>query len=438
MKLQKNDEIELVCTDLSDQGFGIGHVGGMTVFVNDLLPDETARVRIIKTNKTWAIGKVIERLKDNPDRIQPVCASANACGGCALMHLTYPAQLKRKEKQLKDLFLRVDDQMDLLPPIGMEDPLHYRNKAQFPIGVKNGKVVGGFYKPRSNTIVPIQSCAIQSDTINRIYQWILEHLNTRQAESLRHVLIRDSFKTGEVLVVLIGPENLGFDRLAKALIKDHPEVVGVIWNKNDRKDNVILGDEYEVLEGRDSLHEKCLDLDIDLHFKSFFQVNPIQMEKLYTCALQLADLQPTDRVIELYSGTGTIGLLASRKAKEVIGVEIVPEAVENAKANARANQIENAQFVCMDASEFAAQNSNAADVVLVDPPRKGMSEQGIRDIVRLSPRKVVYISCNPRTLARDLAIFKEDDYRCKVIQPVDMFPYTTGMECVALLEKRED
>lgn len=436
--MKKNDELTLTCTDLSDLGFGIAHHDGMTIFVSNLLPGEKARVRLIRVQKTWAIGKVMERMTTSPDRTDPRCEKAGICGGCSLMHLTPAAQKKYKEKQLNDLFHAVSPSIEVLPLLTMENPWHYRNKAQFPVGVKDGQVIGGFYRPRSNTIVPIRDCLIQSEKINEVYRWLLDALRPEQAENLRHLLIRHSAATGDLQVVFIGPKNVDLKSLTDRLTEAFPEIRSVVFNENSRNDNVILGDRYEILYGSDSIHEKCLDLDIQLHFKSFFQVNPAQMEVLYTRALELADLQPDDSVIELYSGTGTIGLLAAGRAGSVTGVEIVPEAVDNARENQRLNGIENAEFICMDATEFAAKNEKPADVVLVDPPRKGMSRQGIEDIAALHPKRVIYISCNPRTLARDLKEFDAKGYAADVIQPVDMFCHTSGVECVArLIQKKE-
>lgn len=437
VNMKKNDEFELECTDLSDQGFGIGHRDGMTIFVSDLLPDEKARIRIIKVQKTYAIGKVIERIHTSPDRTEPVCAKAGKCGGCALLHLRYDKQLDYKEKQLKDLFGKVDPQIEVLPPIGMKTPYYYRNKAQFPIGVQDGQVVGGFYRARTNDIVPIDECRIQSKEINAIYKWVLDHLSVRQAKNLRHLFIRYSTQTDQAQVVFIGAKNIDLEDLVRKMVAAFPNITSVVFNENRRNDNVILDEPYTVFYGSDSLDVKCLDLDIRLHFKSFFQVNPSQMEVLYARALKMADLKKQDEVIELYSGTGTIGLLAARKAGHVTGVEIVPEAVENARENQKRNHIDNAEFICMDATQFANQNTKPADVVLVDPPRKGMTSQGIDDIAALNPQRVVYISCNPRTLARDLGEFKKKGYQAVQIQPVDMFPNTTGMECVALIVKEK-
>lgn len=431
--MKKNQEFELTVTDLSDQGFGIGHEQGMTVFVSNLLPKEKAIVRVIKVEKTYAIARVMKMIEQSDERVQPLCDQAGRCGGCAFMHLDYPSQLEYKHKQLKTLFERVDSEIEVRPILGMEDPYYYRNKAQFPIGVENGQVVGGFYKARTNQIVPIQECKIQSKQINEIYHWVLNHLTIEQAQDLRHLFLRHSKKTGDLQVVFIGQNNTDLHAITSKLVKQFPAVTSVVFNENKRNDNVILGKNYQVLYGSDCIAEQCLDLEIQLHFKSFFQVNPDQMEVLYSHALSLANLQKTDQVIELYSGTGTIGLLAAKRAGHVIGVEIVEDAVKNAKENQRRNGIDNAEFICMDATKFAHQNKNEADVVFVDPPRKGMTKQGIEDICALNPKRIVYVSCNPRTLARDLNEFYERGYTCPTIQPVDMFPHTTGVESIALL-----
>ena len=433
--MKKNEEFTAVCTGLTDQGFGVVKKDGMTVFVSDLLPDETAKVRIIKQFKKYAIGKCVELLSKSEVRVKPKCALAGKCGGCAFQNIQYEKQLQYKHDELEHLFKQVSTEIDVLPVLGMEDPYYYRNKAQFPIAVENGEIKSGFYRPRTNDIMDVKECAIQSKEINTVFQWIKENIPVKLAEPLRQILIRASLKTKEVQVVFIGKQDTGLKDFAKHLAEHFPEVVSVLFNHNEGKDNVILGDDYQVLYGRDFIMEDCLGLKVKLHFKSFFQVNPMQMEVLYSEARKMADLKPEDTVIELYSGTGTIGMLAARQAGKVIGVEIVPEAVENAKENAELNSLTNAEFICQDATEFAGQNSSKADVVIVDPPRKGMTDQGIADIARLSPRRVVYISCGPRTLARDLKTFEQFGYHCRKIQPVDMFPQTAHTECVALIEK---
>lgn len=433
--MKKNDTFTVTCTDLTDQGFGVAHVDGMTVFVSGLLPQEEAVIRIVKPFKKYAIARVEKRLGTSPDRTTPVCEYAGKCGGCAFQHVQYSSQLKWKQKQLQELFEKVSPDILVLPVKGMDSPYAYRNKAQFPIQVQNGKIVSGFYRSRTNEIVDMEHCAIQSDRINEVFAWIKAHLPLNSAKPLRHIFIRESHRTGQVQVVFIGKADVGLKAFAQQLHEHFPMVRSVVFNENLRDDNVILGEKYQVLYGSDSILEDCLGLSIQLHFKSFFQVNPIQMEVLYSEALKLADLKPDDEVIELYSGTGTIGMLASRQARHVTGVEIVEEAVENARANVRLNHIENADFVCEDASKFAAENENKADVVFVDPPRKGMTAQGIHDILRLQPKKIVYISCNPRTLVRDLDEFQKAGYQCREVQPVDMFAHSANIECVALLQK---
>ena len=433
--MNKNEEFTARCTGITDQGFGVFRHDGKTVFAAGLLPGEEARIRIIKLFKKYAIGKCVELLSKSDARTEPVCALAGKCGGCSFQQIRYEDQLKYKHAELEHLFRQVDPDIEVLPVLGMKDPFYYRNKAQFPIAVEDGKVISGFYRPRTNEILDMVECPIQSKEINKIFAWIKATLPASLAEPLRHLLIRSSLKTKEAQVVFIGKTDAGLKDYAQKLARQFPEIVSILFNENEGTDNVILGDHYHVLYGRDFIMEDCLGLKVQLHFKSFFQVNPVQMEVLYTQALEMADLKPSDTVIELYSGTGTIGMLAARQAGSVIGVEIVEEAVKNARENARLNHLDNVEFICEDASKFAAENTSDADVVIVDPPRKGMTEQGIADIVRLSPNRIVYISCNPRTLARDLQSFAKAGYKCQKVQPVDMFPQTAHVETVALMSK---
>lgn len=431
--MKKNQMTTLECTGLTDLGYGICRENDHPIYVSNLLPGERAEIKIIKSSRNYSIGKVIGRLNDAPGRIEPKCPAFKRCGGCSYQNLSYASQMELKQKQLDHLF----EGIPVMPIIGMDDPFYYRSKAQFPIQVEDGKVTGGFYQSRTNKIVPIEECMIQNPMINKIWKWILENITVQQASPLRHVFIRSSLTTHQSQVVFIGKKDHNLKVLADKLHEQFESIVSVVFSYNDCQDNVILKDKYTILYGTDYITEDCLGLKIQLHFKSFFQVNPVMMEKLYEQALDLADLNKEDTVIELYSGTGTIGMLAAREAKEVVGVEIVPEAVENARENAKINHIGNIRFVCQDASQFAHEQKGTADVVMVDPPRKGMSEQGIADVCMLSPRRVVYISCNPRTLARDLKLFEKDGYVCRKIQPVDMFAQTAGVECAALLERKE-
>lgn len=436
--MKRNEVFQAECLDLSDKGYGVCRHNGEVVFVPDLLPGEQAEVKIIFPSSRFSIGKVIRRMSDSDERITPVCPVAGQCGGCMLQHMDYEAEKKAKTAWMKKLFKDVEVK-DILGAAKEGQDLHYRNKAQFPVQVKNGEILTGFYRPNSNSIVNTDHCDIQSEKINQVYKFIKEHLTIRQAEVLRHIFIRASEKTGQVQVVFVGRANR-FKRLARLSVEEFPEIASIVYCENKREDNVILTNHAEVLYGQPWILEECMGNEIELDFRSFFQVNPKMMEKLYQRALDAAEIQDTDTVIDLYSGTGTIGLAAAKRAKKVVGVEIVSEAVENARRNAERNGIENAEFLCMDATDFARDFKEAgrhADVVIVDPPRKGLSEQGINDIIAIDPGRLVYVSCGPQTLRRDLERFERGGWKARWIQPVDMFSRTPNVECVALLEKAE-
>ena len=437
--MKKNEEYIVTCFDETNQAAGIVKIENMIVFVPGLLKQEKAKIKILKVQKNYAYGKIIELLKKADDRILPACNVYNKCGGCQYQHIRYPGQLERKETQLRSRVSRKLPDIKIKKVIGMTDPFYYRNKAQFPVQIKEGKVIMGFYRAHSNDIVCCQQCLIQSKEINEIYKHIQENITIKMAQGLRHIFIRHAEHTNECQIVFIGSQKNDFQDLIDQLIKNFSNIKSIVFNLNTRKDNVILGERYEILYGRDFIYETCLSNQVKLHFKSFYQVNPKQMEILYQQAIKAARLSSDMTCIEMYSGVGTIGMAVSRYVKEVIGVEIVKEAVENAQENCRLNQINNCRYICQDASAFAAECKKQrlyVDVIFVDPPRKGMTRQGIEDIAKIWPARVVYISCNPETLIRDLEIFKEKGYECKYIQPVDMFCQTTGLECVALIEKQ--
>lgn len=423
--MKKNEMYEATCTDLTDMGAGIVKINDEVVFVYDLLPGEEAVIKIIKTYSKYAIGKVVERKTQSPFRQHPPCPVAKWCGGCQLQHVAYEGQCAFKDQWMNELFRG----LNVKKIIPAKDPAYYRNKAQFPVRVKEGKIEMGFYKLHSNDVVDTRSCMIESSRINDLFLWIKEHCSIAQAEELRHVMIRNE------QVVFIGRKNIDLAQLTKDMIKEFPDLESVVFNENLRKDNVILGEKYKVLFGKDWMMSECLGNKVKLHFKSFFQVNQKQMEVLYQTAIDLADFQGNERCVELYAGTGTIGMAISKYVKEVIGVEIVQEAVENANENVKLNGIKNCRYICQDATQFAKEFEGKCDVLIVDPPRKGLSEEGISHIERIDPKKVIYISCNPKTLKRDIDRLKEKNYVTKQIQPVDMFPYTTGIECVSLIEK---
>lgn len=430
--MKKNEQYTVECVALTDLAAGVCRIDEEAVFVYDLLPGEKARIQIIKTYSKYAIGKVIERLTTSQARQEPVCPVAKWCGGCQMQHIAYAEQCGFKNQWLQDLFRTYP----LLPIRKAEDPLLYRNKAQFPVQVRNGKVEMGFYRLHSNTIVDTKECFIQSPAINKVFLWIKEHISLEQARCLRHVMIREG--KDHIQVVFIGERNIDLNQFTARMTKRFSEIESVVFNENRRNDNVILGEKYDVLYKNDWIMAECMGNRIKLHFKSFFQVDPAQTEILYQTAIDLAQLKKEDRLVELYAGTGTIGMAMAPYVKEVTGVEIVKEAVDNANENVRLNHIENCSYICQDATAFAREYEGECDVLVVDPPRKGLSEEGIGHIERIAPKKMIYISCNPKTLRRDLDRLKERGYDCSILQPVDMFPYTTGIECVALIEKRKE
>lgn len=424
--MKKNEIYVSECLDITNQGYGIVKIDSIVVFVSGLLPKEKAKIRILKVLKNYAFGKIEELLEQSAIRRQPLCPIASSCGGCCFQHVEYQEQLRIKSKYVSSLMKDVK----VYPTLGMEDPWYYRNKAQFPVQVTNGKVQMGFYRAHSNQIVDCDHCRIQSKEINEVYSYIKEHIKVKQAVGLRHILLRSN-EEQEVQVVFIGTENHIFD-LSKELVKHFSNIVSIVFNENLRNDNVILGQRYEVLFGSDSITQNCMGQKIRLHFKSFFQVNPKQMEVLYSKAIESAKLDKSKQVIDLYSGVGTISCILALHVKKVIGVEIVKEAVQNAVQNAQINHLENVEFVCADVSDFIRSYKEKTDVVFVDPPRKGLTQTGIQHISMLKPETIVYISCNPNTLARDALLFKEKGYTLKSVQPVDMFCHTNGLECIAV------
>lgn len=429
--MKKNEEYIVTCIDDTDLNSGVVKIDDMVVFVPNLLIGEKAKIKIVKVNKKYAFGIITQLLGPSINRQELACEVAKTCGGCQLQYMKYAYQLDYKYKHVKKLF----EDIEVKPILGMDSPWYYRNKAQFPVKIKDGKVQMGFYRQHSNDVVTCKECKIQDFTINEIFGFIQKHITIEMAEGLRHIFIRHS-STDEIQVVFIGKNEKNVFSLSKLLKNTFSNITSIVFNYNTRNDNVILGDTYKVLYGNDYIIEKCLGNKVKLHFKSFFQVNPIQMEVLYNQAIKAANLSGNETCIDMYAGTGTIGMAVSKHAKSVIGVEIVKEAVDNANENTKMNHLDNCHYVCQDATDFAHEHKNdKIDVVFIDPPRKGMTENGIQDTVTMQPEKIIYVSCNPKTLSRDLKIFKNYGYQCEYVQPVDMFCQTTGLECVAKLVK---
>lgn len=433
--MKKNDRFTVTIEDETNLGYGVTHIDGMTVFVANALPHEVMEIQILKVKNTYTYARYVNIITPSLERTKVKCEVAHQCGGCQLQHRTYDSQCSFKQAQIEKLF----PNEIVKEIISAQHPWYYRNKAQFPVQIKDGQVKIGFYRNHSNDIIENADCCIQSKAINDIYQFLKENLSVEEAEGLRHILMRSNSKQ-ELQLVFIGTKNLGWKSLITKLTDSHPNVNGILFNKNQRNDNVILGDEYKVLWGNERLPMECMNNQISLSFQSFFQVNTEQMERLYQCVLEAGQFQPTDHVIEFYSGTGTIGMSVANQVKKVTGVEIEPKAVEDAKENCRINGITNCEYICQDATEFAremAERKEEVDAVIVDPPRKGCTKQGILDMTGLNPEKIIYVSCNPVTLKRDLEIFKSQGYQCQWIQPVDMFPQTIHVETVCLLSQRK-
>lgn len=437
------------CIDLSFEGKGVVKTLYGVCFVDGLFPGEEAYIQINYKRAGSFFGKVTKLNKKSPDRIQPRCGVCTACGGCQFQQLAYPAQLEYKTNKVKDAFRRhLGKELNILPCIGMDEPYNYRNKIQVPIGRDpHGHIVTGFYRSGTHKIVPIDECHIEDKRAGAILKEIKSLIKQFRYEPynedtrtgiFRHILIRTSYHYDEIMVTLVtnADEFKGKNNFVKELIKRVPSIKTVVQNINTRDTNVILGEKERVLYGTGTIKDSILGVDFIISSKSFFQVNPVQVEKLYSKAIEAAGLTEDDEVFDAYCGIGTISLIASKQCKSVLGVEIVNEAIKDAIKNAKLNKIENTKFICGDAGEtlekLAAENTHF-DVVFVDPPRKGLDEKFINSLLRVSPKRLVYVSCDPETLARDINILSSK-YEIKSIQPVDMFPFTFHVESVCCLE----
>lgn len=444
----KKEIITGTCIDLSSEGKGIIKDNGRVILVNGLFIDEEAEVELLYKRAGVYYAKIKKLIKKSLDRIEPKCKVCTACGGCQFQQLSYLAQLKYKTNKVKESLLRIGHiESKVNDCIGMDEPYNYRNKVQVPFGYnKFNKVIYGFFKENSHEIIEIDNCYIEDKRARKILKTIKELLprynlhpydEDKLCGELRHVLIRTSNYKKEIMVVLV--MNLddfkGRNNFVRDLVKICPEITTIVLNINKRKTDVILGEKEKILYGSGFILDKLCNFSFRISPKSFYQINPVQCEKLYNLAIDFAKLESSETILDAYCGIGTIGLCASKFAKNVIGVEINKEAVIDAKNNAKANNIKNANFVLEDASKFMldlASKNEKIDVVFLDPPRKGSDEVFLNSLIKLSPKRIIYISCNPATLARDLAFLK-DIYEINKIQPVDMFPFTEHVETICAL-----
>ncbi len=452
MEYRKNDLVTLEIEDCGIDGEGIGKADGFTVFVKDAVIGDTVTAKIMKSKKHYGYGKLIEILKPSPYRVEPKCTFARQCGGCQLQALSYEQQLVFKTNKVKGHLERIGGfkNLPMEPIIGMDEPYHYRNKAQFPVGRnKDGKIITGFYAGRTHTIIENRDCALGVPENKEVLDRVISHMEkwniapydeTTGNGLVRHVLIRYGYFTGEVMVCLIlnGTKLPHEDELAETL-REIKGMTSITINVNKKKSNVILGEEIRILWGQGYITDKIGDISYQISPLSFYQVNPKQTQKLYAKALEYADLHGDETVWDLYCGIGTISLFLAQQAKFVRGVEIIPQAIENANENARINNITNVEFFTGKAEEVLPReyekNGTYADVIVVDPPRKGCDETLLETMIKMQPKRIVYVSCDSATLARDLKYLCANGYSLTRVCPVDQFGGTVHVETVALLSR---
>ena len=424
----KNDIVRCRCIDMSVEGMGIARAGDLVVFVKGMIKGEEADVRIIAEKKNYSIGIIEKMISPSDFRIPSACPIAYKCGGCDYRHVQYEYQLSLKKEVLENT-LKGYAIADIVPA---DDPFYYRNKVQIPC--RDGRM--GFYRKYSNDIVEFDDCLIESKTANGIIADLKRLLKEKEdSDRIRHIIIKHAQGTGEIMLgFVVNSFELDLNDIVEVLCRRYPQIQSVLLNLNDQKTNVILGKEEKILYGRDYIFDIYDGIKVKLSLKSFYQVNYRQMLKLYARIKELARLDDHSRILDLYCGIGTISLYLARYAAHVTGVEIVEEAIEDARENASMNHLNNAEFILADASKGMETYLADKDIVIVDPPRKGLSKELIASIIDTGVGRVVYVSCNPATLARDLELFKPF-YKIGTVNPVDMFPYTVHVETVCCLDR---
>lgn len=447
-------ELELQVTGLAHNGAGVGKYKGFTIFVPGALPEERVTIKIEVLKKQYATARLLTILQENPERVDPPCPVFGACGGCQTQHLSYSLQLEQKRKQVADQLQRIGglSQVDVQPVLGMPEgkEWRYRNKSQIPFALQGGKAVSGFFAANSHQIVEFPECIIQSHIADAIIakvrdlvkEWKIPVYDERRHQGiLRHIMIRVGFRTEEVMVVFVTrSEEFPYKKkVVQELISAFPKIRSIYQNVNRERTNVVLGKESKLLWGVPTIIDHIGKARFAISPHSFFQVNPLQTEVLYEKVKQLAQLTGMETVLDLYCGIGTIGIYLADRAKKVVGIESVPEAIADAKQNAMLNHYDHLEFYVGKAEKVMphlVKQGIFADVVIVDPPRKGCQEELLQAVVDVQPKKLIYVSCNPATLARDAKWLVENGFQLQQVQPVDMFPQTSHIETVALLERQ--
>ena len=456
---QKNDELLLEIEDMGTEGEGIGRANGYALFVKDALVGDQVRVRVMKTRKHFGYARLLEIVKPSPFRVEPKCPVARQCGGCQLQHCSYEKQLQWKQEKIVNCLKRIGgfdmEQVTVEPIMGMESPYHYRNKSQYPVGYnKQGKLIAGFYAGRTHQIISSRNCEVGDPANQLIIDTVLDFMKDNSISAyiekehhglVRHILIRVGKATGQIMVCLVinGKKLPKAELLVEHLRQVNPHITSICLNVNEAETNVILGEEIISLYGNPYIEDRIGDLRYQISPLSFYQINPGQTKYLYETALEYADLQGTETVWDLYCGIGTISLFLSQKANQVYGVEIVPQAIEDARNNAALNHITNVDFFVGAAEEVVpakfreSGDALRADVVVLDPPRKGCEEKLLQTVIGMEPKKIVYVSCDPGTLARDLKYLGENGYELERVRGCDMFGMSYHVESVCLLHRRD-
>lgn len=449
--LKKNEHHQIEITDLSSTGEGIGKIGDFVIFTEGTLPGDLWEIRIIKLKKTYGYGKAITLISPSPLRVEPSCSAFGKCGGCNLQNCSYQGQLYLKRKKVADALSRIGriENITVEEPIGIPNLLHYRNKAQYPVGCKDGHVEIGFYARRSHRIIPIDHCMIHrpiNEKILNVIKGFMEQNKIKPYDELshtglvRHILIREGFSTGEIMVcIVINGHTLPHADQLNTALQVVDGIVTVVINKNTKKTNAILGREVETISGSGYIIDMIGDLRFQISALSFYQVNPVQTKALYDTVLQFCSFDGSETVVDLYCGIGTITLYLARHVKKAIGIEAVTMAVEDARQNASLNHIQNVDFFAGQAEilmpTLYEEHNIKADVIVIDPPRKGCDKALLQTLIQMASAKIIYVSCDPGTLARDLRTLTDGGYQVERVQPVDMFGMSFHVECVVELRR---
>lgn len=448
--IKKNQELTLTILELNMLGYGVAKCDGAVFFVQDALPGETCLCRVIKCAKNYFVARVISRKNDSPHRVDPLCPCWRSCGGCSFRNASYELELLVKHQYVKNCLLKAGlDKIDVLPVLSAGKESRYRNKGQFPVAKLENGLISGFYANRTHRVIPIRDCIIQNSAFSAIIPTVLDfcekygvapYCETDQSGLLRHIYLRIGEKTGEIMLCLVLKEDC-FPReedFCRLILQKHSSVTSIVFNFNPDDTNVILGKKERIVYGKETISDILCGKTFSLSPHSFYQVNRDGAELLYQTALNLAGITPDTAILDLYCGVGTIGQCMAEQGQKILGVEIVPEAVRNARQNAIRNGFISAEYYCGDAAllfdKLSAKESKDALLVL-DPPRKGVSESLIHKIAGTNLNRILYISCNPQTLANDLALFYENGYSFDTIQPVDLFPRTSHVETVTLITR---